>query len=366
MRLFLVLFCCACVGGCGKKPVAPPPTDVTAFVVQPKDLPAPFSFVGVARSSHPVQIRARVEGYLLSIDYVEGSMVQAGAPLFKLDPRPFQASVEEAQGALARQEAILWRAERSVERMRPLFEKHAASERDLDNAIAQKLAAEADVLTAKANLVKAELELSYTQITAPIQGWAGRALFREGTLITPSVNGELTEVSVIDPIWVYFSISDDELLAGRAEASNKHLLLPPQKEYTVTLELADGTTFPHTGKVNFASPTLDPQTGTLTVRADFPNPEGSLLPSQFVRATVSGAIRPQALFVPQQSIFQGTKGLFVFIIQADGTVTARAVEGTEWSHTYWILTSGVQPGDRVVVEGVNKVSEGSRVRVIEG
>jgi membrane fusion protein (multidrug efflux system) len=339
------------------------PVTVTAFEVRKQTIPAAFEFVGVAKSSHPVEIRARVEGYLWSINYVEGSAVKENDLLFQLDPRPFEASLQEAVGVLEKEEAILWRAKRSLERIEPLFKKNAVSQRDLDDAIAGVLAAEASVTTAKGNLLQAELNLSYTKVQSPINGLSGRAAFREGTLITPGVNGLLTLVSVIDPIWVLFSISDNQRLQGEGEQRHQEIILPPAQEYTVELELSDGTRFPHKGKVNFSSPTLDPKTGSLVVRATFANPEGLILPGQFVKAHVYGASRPDAIFVPQQSVFQGNNGMYVFVIDAKGIANLRSVEVGDWYETYWVIKAGLQEGDVVVVEGTNKITEGAKVEV---
>ena len=359
---FYLLF--SILSSCHPKPTAKTPTNITAFRVEPHTIPANFEFVGVAKSSHPVEIRARVEGYLNSIDYIEGSLVDKNTLLFQLDPRPFLASLEAACGALARQEAVLWRAKKSFERIEPLYQQNAASQKDYDDAWAQVLTAEAQVIVAKANVVQAELNLGYTQITSPIRGLTGRAIFREGTLITPSVNGLLTYVSIIDPIWVVFSVSDNELLEGRAEGAAKTLILPQQQEYKVTLTLADGSTFPHTGKVNFASPQLDPKTGTMTVRAEFNNPNDVLMPGQFVRATVSGAQRPNALFVPQTAVFQGNKGRYVFVINSDHTVSMRQVQAGVWFENYWVINGGIEAGEIVVADGVNKIQNGSAVHIL--
>jgi membrane fusion protein (multidrug efflux system) len=212
---------------------AKPPVPVTAFQIKPQTIPATFEFVGVARSSHPVEVRARVEGYLWSVDYVEGSAVRVGDPLFQLDPRPFIASLQEANGMLAREEAILWRAQKSLDRMAVLFPKNAVSQRDLDDATAAVMAAEASVISAKANVEQAQLNLSFTRITAPIDGLSGRAIYQQGTLISPNVNGLLTQVSVIDPIWVLFSVSDNELLLKkeRARKNNLFCLLNKNTQY---------------------------------------------------------------------------------------------------------------------------------------
>ena len=353
------------VTACQPKLVLPPrpPTAVTVFVVQPQTIPAVFEYVGVAKSSHPVEIRARVEGYIWSIDYVEGSAVKKDQILFQLDPRTYEASVQEAAGEIAREEAILWRAKRSLERIEPLFRKNAVSQKDLDDATASVLAAEAAVIVAKGNLIQAELNLSYTKVTSPIDGLSARAVYKEGSLIVPNVNGLLTEVSVIDPVWVLFSISDNELLQGQSEKDRKELVLPPQQEYTVKLQLADGTLFPEVGTVNFSSPTLDQQTGSLVVRATFPNPEKLVLPGQFVKAFVSGAVRPNAIFVPQASVFQGQNGMSVFVVDKQGKASMRNVEVGDWYKEYWIIKKGLFPGDVVIVEGTNKVVEGGAVHV---
>ena len=342
-----------------EKPAVP----VTAFQVEAQTIPATFDFVGVAKSSHPVEIRARVEGYIWSIDYLEGSKVKQDDLLFVLDPLPYQASLQEAQGALANQEAILWRAKRSLDRIAPLFAKNAASQRDLDDATASVLSAEAAVLSAKANLMQAELNLSYTRVTSPIDGLSSRAAYREGTLITPNANGLLTLVSVIDPIWVLFSVSDNQLIQGQGEEAKKQIILPPQQEYTVNLELSDGSIFPYSGQVNFSSPILDPETGSMVVRSTFKNPEGMILPGQFVKAHVSGATRPNATVIPQQSVFQGQDGMYVFVIDKNNKVSLRGVEVGDWYKEYWIIKRGLSSGDVVVVSGTNKVNPGAQVHV---
>ncbi len=340
-----------------------PSVAVTAFVVEKQTIPATFQFVGVAKSSHPVDIRARVEGYLWSIDYEEGSFVKKDQLLFQLDPRTYEASVQEAQGELAREEAMLWRAKRSLARIEPLFSKNAVSQKDLDDATAGVLAAEANVIIAKGKLIQAELNLSYTQVTSPINGMSGRAVYQEGALMVPNVNGLLTQVSVIDPIWVLFSIADNDVLQGQEDEEKKELILPTQQEYTVRLQLADGKMYPHEGKVNFSSPTLDPDTGSLIVRATFINPNKTILPGQFIKAFVYGAKRPDAIFIPQKSVFQSLNGMSVFVVDRNNKVSLRNVEVGAWYEEYWVIKKGLLPGEVVVVDGVNKVSEGETVNI---
>lgn len=362
-KRLLLLIVLALVACHSKKAISPPLTQVSAFEVQTHTIPADFEFVGVTKSSHPVEIRSRVEGYLTAIDYVEGSLVREGDLLFEIDPREFEASVVMAEGELERQQAILWRAQKSLERIQPLYEKNAASLRDLDNATAQVLAAEASVMAAEGNLIKARLNLSYTTITSPITGMSGRALHQAGSLITPSINGLLTYVSIIDPIWVYFSVTNSELLQGRAEKAQEQLIVPQTEDYVVILRLSDGSTFPYRGAVNFSSPILDPKTGTMAVRAEFPNPQLALMPGQFVKAILKGAKRPDALVVPQSAIFQGKEGHNVFVINDDCTLSTRSVEVGAWYKDYWVIRSGLCPGERVVADGVNRVKEGQKVEI---
>jgi membrane fusion protein (multidrug efflux system) len=191
-------------------------------------------------------------------------------------------------------------------------------------------------------------------------GLTQRAAYREGTLITPNVNGLLTTVSVIDPIWVLFSVSDNQLLELRGEQKSNRLIVPPVDQYQVRLTLADGSAFPEPGQVNFTSPTFDPTTGTMTVRSTFPNPEGVVRPGQFVRATVSGAEAPNTIVVPQTAVSQSDAGAYVFVVE-NGTAHQRVVELGPWYKDQWIVNEGLKPGDVVIASGANRVQEGSQV-----
>lgn len=342
---------------------AAPPTDVTDFVVQPKDLPAVFDFVGFAQSSHPVEIRARVEGYLDKIAYQEGKQVKEGDILFLLDPKPFEAEVEKAKGEVARQEAILANAVLTVDRLTPLYEKKAASKKDLDNAIANKLAAEAAVQSAKAQLLVNQINLGYTTIRSPITGLADKAKYREGALMIPGQSSLLTTVSVLDPIWIYFTVSDNDILNATKQQESKNINLPDEKEFDIEALMSDGSTFKYKGKVDFSSPTYDQATGTLLVRAVFPNPAGDLRPGQFVRVKIYGATHPNALYVPQRALMQKKGGMFVYLINKENTAVAQDVSTGDWYGDYQIITNGLKPGDRIVVDGVNKIIPGMPVNV---
>ncbi len=351
------------LSGCHQEIPIQKPVAVHSYTVHEEAVPMPLSFVGVAKSSHPVEVRSRVEGYLWGIHYTEGGYVEKGALLFTIDPRSFEAKVEEAKAVVARQEAVLWNAKASYERIEPLYRVHAASKRDLDDATASVLTAEAELIQAEANLVDANLNLSYTKIEAPIAGWMGKALYREGTLISPSINGFLAELVVIDPIWVYFPLTDERWLAAKKEQEAHRLELPAPEEYTVHLVLSDGSEFPAIGHLNFASPYLDPATGTLTVRAQFDNKEGTILPGQFVKARVEGAVWPRALLVPQTAVFSGEKGFYVWVIGSDQRVAQRWVEVGDWVGDQWMIQGGLQPGEKIVSEGVNRLYAGVEVQV---
>lgn len=357
----VLLFLSSCQSD--KGPPTRPPVEVTTYTVQQKTIPAYFTYVGVAQSSHLVEIRARVEGYLDKIAYKEGDFVNKGDLLFQLDPRPFEAQVAEYKADLANQKANFWNAKRIKERLEPLFAQKAASRKDLDDSIAQELSAEAAVQGAEAKLQLADLDLSYTAIHSPISGLSSQSNFREGALITPGSTGLLTTISVIDPIWVNFSVSEGDILKHREDALKGRLTFPKDMDFEIEVTLADGTTFPSRGKVNFAEPSLKQSTGTMMVRAIFDNPKMLLRPGQFVRATLIGALRPQAIAIPQTAVQQGQRGMFVYVAH-EGVAEQRPVEVGDWFDNLWVISEGLHPGEQVIVGGVNKVQAGTPIKVM--
>ena len=296
------------------KPPQRPPFDVNVIKIERKTIPAPLEYVGVTESSHMVEIRARVEGYLDKIAYTEGAYVPEGTLLFQLDPRQFVASLDNAAAEQARQEAVLWNANKTVARLKPLYEQKAASQRDLDNAVASQLAAEASVIAAKANVTQAELNLSYTTIRSPISGLTAQAKYREGALITTTTQNLLTTVSVVNPMWINFNVSENDLLKFRQQLKDNQIIFPKDYNFDVKVILANNNIFPQVGKVNFAEPSLNPNTGTMYVRSTISNPDNILKPSQFVRARLEGAVRPNAIAVPQRAVQQGNKSTYVFVV----------------------------------------------------
>jgi membrane fusion protein (multidrug efflux system) len=360
-----IIFCLLILMGCEKAtpPMMPTPAVKVVEVVK-KEVPRVFEAVGTVESSHMVDIRARVEGYLDKIAYVEGSRVKTGDLLFQIDPRPFQAEVASAKAELSANEAILWDASKIRKRLEPLYKEHAISERDLDNAIARELTAIAAVEGAKAKLWMAELNLDYTTITAPIDGVTSKANYREGALITQMLKDPLTTVSATDPVWINFSISENVILSYQKEVTDGYMVGPQDQKFMIELILADGSVYPYLGEVSLLQPFYNEATGTLEVRTTFQNPDILLKPNQFVDVRVLGAKYKNVFVVPKTAVVQGSRGPFVYIVDKEGIVETVLVELGPWWQEEWIIKGGLKEGDHVIYEGVNKVQKGIKVRVL--
>ena len=364
-RLSICLFALAFAAGCGKhKPPAEAsgPVEVTVMTVAPRDTPVSSEYVGQTESSHQVEIRARVSGFLDRRVYTEGSTVKAGEVMFQQDPRPFEVQLKAAEGALAEQKARLRIAEQNLAQVQPLAERNALSQKDLDDAIGQRDAAAAAVQTAQANVEAARLNLSYTTITSPVTGLSSYARVQDGAYVSPE-NSLLTYVEQVDPVWVNFTLSENEMLAYRQQAEKGSLRLPPKGEYKVELILADGSIYPHPGRITFANADYDSQTGSYLLRATLPNSEGALRPGEFVRVRVSGPVRVDAVLVPQEAVLQGAKGHFVVLVDKDGKAQIRPVQVGAWQGDDWFIDSGLNAGDVVVTEGVARLSPGTAVKI---
>ena len=354
------------VAGCGKEgPQAParPPSRVSVMTVVPRDVPLTTVYIAQTRSSQAVNIQARVSGFLEKRLYTEGSMVKAGTVLFQMDKKPFQAQVDAAKAALQREQAALVVAKANLARTRPLTEQNALSQKDLDDAEGRYEQSAAAVEQAKANLIEAELNLSYTTIVSPVAGATGRAAIPDGSYVN-AVNSQLTTVSVLTPMWVDFSVSENQMERIRADIAQGRLRMPDRDSFIVEIELADGSRFPHTGRITFADPSYDPRTGTFLIRASVDNPLGVLRPNQYVRAMISGAVRPNAILVPQRAVQQGAGGNFVWVIAADGKAQPRPVGVGDWHGDEWFIMEGLNAGDRVVVDGALTLAPGAAVTVV--
>jgi membrane fusion protein (multidrug efflux system) len=355
------LFCAACSKN--EAPPAPGPLQVTALTVQPHDTPVQFEFVAQSQSSREVQIQARVEGFLDRREYHEGEMVQAGQVLFQMDRKPFEAALQTAQGELAQQRARLEVANANLARVRPLAAKNAVSKKELDDAVGAQKQAAAAVIGSEGSVRQANLNLGYTTISSPLRGLSSYAKQQDGSYLTVGQGGLLTTVSQIDPIWVNFSISENERLGYTDQIQKGQLKFPVNKNFEVEVVLADGTIFPYRGHINFAAPSFDPATGTFLVRTELPNPKGMLRPGQFVRARVFGASRPGAIRVPQRAVQQGSKSHYVWVLDQDNKPHQRVVEVGDWYGDEWFISDGLRAGERVVVDGAGRVTPAAPLKV---
>ena len=348
--------------GCGKeeKAAAPPPPAVVVSEVIQKNVPIYTEWVGTTDGLVNATIQAQVTGYLMKQNYREGELVQKGQVLFEIDPRTFQAAVDAAKGALAQAEARWETAKANLKRVRPLAEKNAVSQKDLDDATGAEQSTRASVESARAQLDTAQLNLGFTRIASPVDGIAGIAKAQVGNLVGPGQIQELTAVSTVDPIKAYIAISEQEYMKfrrkqGEKTAENSAEAIP------LELILADGTVYPHKGKFYLADRQVDVKTGTMRVGALFPNPGNLLRPGQYgtVRATME--TKKGALLVPQRAVTEVQGKFLVAVVGSDNAVELRPVTPAERVGSLWVIDKGLKPGERIVVEGVQKVKTGVRV-----
>ena len=302
----------AALAGCGNKPPTPltVPLEVTLLTVVPTDSPVSAEYVAQTQSSQLVNIQARVSGFLDKRVYTEGAVVKTGQVLFQMDSKPFQVQVDAAVAVVQCNQAALEVATTSLKRTKPLVQQNALSQKDLDDAQGQYEQSEAAVAQAQAQLATARLNLSYTTITSPVDGITSSAAITDGTYLSPQ-NSQLTTVAVITPIWVNFSLSENQVQRLENETKSGRIRLPKDRNMTVEIERSDGSLYPCTGEITFANPSYNTQTGTFLLRATVDNPAGQLRPNQYVRVRLLGAVRPNAILVPQRAVQQGAKGHFV-------------------------------------------------------
>jgi membrane fusion protein, multidrug efflux system len=363
-RLLAALLVSMGVVGCKKE--APPPAQVPPEVaVEPvdvRDMPVQAEFTGQVRGGEDVEVRARVTGFLQSQKYREGSLVRKGDLLFTIDPKQFQATAARAQAQMAEAQAMHNRAEIQVNRLRPLVEKHAVSQQDLDNAVASEQASKASMASAGAELTSANLDLGYTRVTSPITGLAGNRQVDIGSYVGSPEPTVLTVVSSLDPIRFDFTVAESEYLAyaraAKAKAGQRVSSTAPKLE----LLLADGTMHPYKGHVSIVGRGVNTETGTLPLQATFPNPGGLLRPGQFGRVRLPITTRKNAVVIPQRAVqeLQGTYN--VFVVGQDSIAQTREIKIANRSGSDFIVAEGLEPADRIVVEGIQKVRPGTKVR----
>jgi membrane fusion protein (multidrug efflux system) len=341
-------------------PAAPPPPTVEVAAVTQADVPIYHDWIGTLDGLVNATIRAQVTGYLIKQNYREGDVIKKGDMLFEIDPRPFQAALDQANGQLAQTEARLGKTELDVKRYAPLLKDKAVSQEEYDDAVQANLEAKAAVLTAKAQVEQAQLSLGFTRIASPIDGIASIAKGQIGDLVGPAT-GELTTVSTVDPIKAYYNVTEQayinfaNLFAKESERSER------LKQLEIQLILADGTVYPQAGQIYAPDRAIGPTTGALRLEAIFPNPDSALRPGQFVRVRVKFDTKHDALMIPQRAVTELQGAYQVALIGADNKVHVQPVRVGERSGSLWIIEQGLQPGQRVVVEGLQKIREGATV-----
>ena len=323
-------------------------------------------YVGRIRAQQFVEIHARVEGYLEKMLFDEGTYIEKGQTLFQIDPVLYRARVKRAEAQLNKAKAQALKAERDLNRIRPLFELNAASQLDLDNAIANYEGANADVAVCEADMVQAQMTLDYTTVKSPISGYISERNVDIGALVGPGSQSLLATIVKSDTVQIDFSMTSLEYLNSKARNVNLgHTDTTRTWNPYVTVTMADGTHYPHQGLVNFADPQIDPKTGTFSVRAEMPNPEQILLPGQFTRVRLLMDVRENALVVPTKSIVIESGGAFIYVVRPDSIVEKRFVElGPELKNTT-VVERGIVEGEQIVVEGYHMLSHGIIVEPVK-
>ncbi|MGC1598189.1 MAG: efflux RND transporter periplasmic adaptor subunit [Candidatus Acidiferrales bacterium] len=357
--------------GAGGAPGSP---DVEVVPVEQKDVPIYGEWIGTLDGFTNADVRAQVTGYLMRQAYQEGAFVRKGQLLFQIDPRPFQAALDQAAGqlaqakaSLANAQAVQGRTQLDVERYTPLAKEQAASQQDLDNSVQNNLAAKATVATAEAQIKTAEaaletaqINLDFTRLVAPIDGIAGQAQLQVGALVNLS-SGPVTSVSTVDPIKVYFTVGEPQYLAWRRRFPTEASRLEADKNLRLQLILADGSVYPHDGTFYFADRQVDVGTGAIRIAGLFPNPGNILRPGGYGKVRAVIRLQHDALLVPQRAVTELQGGYQVAVVGSDDKVSVRTVTVGDRVGSEWVIAEGLKPGERVVAEGVQKVRQGAHV-----
>ena len=357
------------LAGCGDKPASSaqvrPPVPVVVAEAKLTDVPLTTEMVGETAGYREIEVRSRVNGILLERTYVEGQPVTAGQELFLIDPAPYKVALEQAKGALAQEQARFNKARADRDRIIPLFKRQVVSRKDYDDTIANYEAAIASRQAAQAKVKEAELNLSYTQVTAPIDGMASKSSQSEGSLISTNANSSLlTTITQYNPLYVNFSYSEQDRLNFETSVRKGLIEAKDTTNWRTHIRLADGSVYPKAGKLNFSDNRVDPQTGTIRARAIFDNKEGVLLPGQFVRLTIDLGIRKNAIVVPARAIVQSQADRMVMVVDGDDKVVPRPVRLGPAIAEGVLIESGLDAGERYIVEGLMKARPGSIVKPV--
>jgi membrane fusion protein (multidrug efflux system) len=356
------------LAGCGSaKPApAPPPPQVSVVTVHRGSVPITTELPGRTSAFLVAQVRARVDGIVLKRDFKEGGEVKAGQRLYQIDPAPYIAALNSAQASLQKAEANLASTTAQAERDKVLVAANAVSKQDYDNAVAAQGQATADVATGKAAVAMAQINLGYTNVMSPITGRSGLSLVTEGAYVQASAATLMTTVQQIDPVYVDLTQSSVEGLQLRRDVATGQLKVSGPDQAKVTLLLEDGRQYSQTGSLQFTDITVDPGTGSVTVRAIFPNPRGVLLPGMFVRARIEEGVNENAFLVPQVGVTHDPRGqATALVVGSDNTVALHTLQLRGTFGTQWIVDGGLNDGDRVIVAGIQKVQPGALVQAVE-
>ncbi len=347
----------ACNPAPSQAPPAPPPPEVAVTAVHARSVPVTRALVGRLAPTRVAQVRARVAGIILKRVYTEGTDVKQGDVLYLIDPAPLQAALHAKEAALAKAEADAANAAATAKRYREIAAKKLLSKQDLDTALANERSTAAAVKQAQADVESARLDLGYATVTAPIAGRAGRALVTEGALVGQGEATQLTTIEQIDRIYVNFSQSVTELRDLQSSANGGD---PPQ----VDVQLPDGSPYPHQGALDFSDLAVDPLTGAVSLRAVLPNPDRALLPGMFVNLHLTASVVNNAFVLPQTALSRNEQGAYVLVVDADGKVVQHAVQIDGMTQSNWIVTGDLKDGDRVIVDGLQRVKPGGDAKAV--
>jgi membrane fusion protein (multidrug efflux system) len=351
-----------------KAEAAPPaqgPIPVSVVTATPETVPVTMSYLGQTEGSQVVEIRARVAGYLQERTFKEGQHVQKGQKLYQIDPRPFEVELAQAKARLESSKATLERAQSQLRRFQNLSSRQTVSRDEVEQWEKDERVAQADVELQKAQIAAAELQLSYTSIESPIAGAIGKALKDTGSYVDAGQNGLVAIVQQVDPIYVRFSVSEQDILRWQRQLASKQVTAPRPEDQEIELTLSDGSVYPHKAKVNYIDIQVDQTTGTSITRGVVPNPDGLLKPGQFIYARPLGVQRVDVIRVPQKAVIQSPAGASVFVVNDKNQAEARPVTLGAWSgDEQWIVESGLKPGDKIITDRLMMVRPGAPVTIL--
>lgn len=367
LAIVFLLWTAVAVEGCkpeaNSTPGQPPAPQVGVITVTAQAVSDEPEFIGEAESSRPVEIRSQVTGILKVRYFREGADVKKGDRLYLIDPVPFRAAMLSAKAKVAQAEARLVQARQDLARVKPLLAEQAVAQKDVDDAVAEELAAKAALEGARADLVKAEFDLNNTLITAPIDGLIERTRLYEGRLVSAQTD-LLTVIHQVDPMYVIVNVPESFLLKRRRDIEAKRIQHPGLRELRATLIFQDGSVYPHEGALDLLDPSLRTETGSRPARVVFPNPDRALLPGQFVTVRFHGAVKTGAILIPQRAVQQGPTGTVVFVVAEGNVAQPREVRAASWRGSQWLIEEGLNPGEVIIVDGIQRVQPGAPVQPV--